>query len=401
MLWEFERKTLAFTNITQGSTYPFRRPFEPLCDYFYPGFLPSAARNPTSHITEVRRKMKSVYRWQRLALLLGLAATLVLSSVSASYAEQETTPLSGMDKAFGSLSDTIALCGCDDCCDCGTGCDCGSACGCCDSRLFGLFKRSEPCFDRFISPMTNPVFFEDPRTLTEARTIFLQHKVPQAAAGGDIQLIAVQLRAALTDRLSIVASKDGFASSSNDLIDDGWADVAAGLKYNLMADPQAQRILSTGFHYEMPVGTPRTLQGNGDGEFHIYMNGGMEILDYGHWISASGFRLPSDPDAESSMWYWSNHFDYEVRQGWYLLTELNWFNWIGAGTNTVVPGVEGGDLFNLGSVGVAGNDIVTNAVGLKYKPNRHNELGVAFEYPLTERKDVLDNRLTVDWILRY
>lgn len=249
--------------------------------------------------------------------------------------------------------------------------------------------------------MTNPVFFEDPRTLTEARAIYLHHRVPTAAGGGEIDLIAVQLRAALTERLSIVASKDGYATSSNALIDDGWADVAAGLKYNLIADRRAQRLLSAGFHYEMPVGTPRTLQGNGNGEFHFYLTGGMEFLDYGHWLSATGFRIPSDPGDESRMWYWSNHWDYEVADGWYLLSELNWFTWIGAGANPGLNGVEGGDLFNFGSTGVAGNDIVTNAVGVKFKRNRNRELGIAFEYPLTERKDVLENRLTVDLIVRY
>jgi hypothetical protein len=248
--------------------------------------------------------------------------------------------------------------------------------------------------------MTNPVFFEDPRTLTEARAFYLHHQVPTAAGDGEIDLLAVQLRAALTDRLSIVASKDGYATSSNPLIDDGWADLAMGLKYNLLADSQAQRLLSAGFHYELPVGTPRTLQGNGDGEFHLYLTGGMEILDYGHWISASGFRIPSDPGAESRMWYWSNHWDYEIADGWYLLTELNWFNWIGSGDGGL-PGVEGGDLFNLGSTGVTGNNIVTNAVGVKFKRSKHRELGIAFEYPLTDRKDVLENRLTVDWIFRY
>jgi hypothetical protein len=284
-----------------------------------------------------------------------------------------------------------------DCCD--PCCDCGSAC--CDEKLFGLFRRSDHCFDSFISPMTNPVFFEDPRTLTEARAIYLNHNVPAAAGGGDIQLMAVQLRAALTERLSLVASKDGYVISTNDLIDDGWVDVSAGLKYNLFTDPVAQRLLSAGFHYEMPVGTPKTLQGNGDGEFHAYLSGGAEIFEYGHWISGSGFRLPSDPSAESSMWYWSNHFDYEVADGWYALTEVNWFNWIGAGTNPALAGVEGGDLFNFGSVGVAGNDIVTQAVGLKYKRNNHRELGAAYESPLTDRKDVLDGRFTLDWIFRY
>ncbi len=284
-----------------------------------------------------------------------------------------------------------------------TSCDteeCGSICHS-DEKLLGLFRHSEPCFDKFISPMTNPVFFEDPRTLTEARLIYLNHNVPAAAGGGDIQLLAVQLRAALTERLSLVASKDGYAISTNALIDDGWADVAAGLKYNLFADAESQRLLSVGLSYELPVGSPRTLQGNGDGEFHLYTTGGAEVFDFGHWISALGVRQPVDNGAESSMMYWSNHFDYEVHDGWYALTEVNWFHWLEAGDNTALAGVEGGDLFNFGSTGVSGNDIVTQAVGLKYKRNRNRELGAAFEFPLTTRKDVIDSRLTVDWIFRY
>lgn len=269
------------------------------------------------------------------------------------------------------------------------------------NRLFGLFARSDRSFDKFISPMTNPVFFEDPRTLTEARAFFIQHRVPVAAGGGEIQLLAMQFRAALTDRLSIVAAKDGFITSSNALIDDGWADVSLGLKYNLFANPQTQQLLSAGFSYELPVGSPRALQGNGDGEFHLYLTGGRQLGRYGHWLSASGFRLPTNPADESRMWYWSNHFDYEVRDRWYVLTEFNWFNWIGSGQQTAVPGVEGGDLFNFGSVGVSGNNIITNAVGFKYKSSPHREFGIAFEYPLTNRRDVIKNRLTVDWIFRY
>jgi len=284
-------------------------------------------------------------------------------------------------------------------CDAGV-VSCGSACDG-DSKLLGLFVKSDPCYDSFISPMTNPVFFEDPRTLTEARVIFLRNKVPGAAGGGAVQLFAMQFRAALTDRLSIVAAKDGFIMSDNALINDGWADVSAGLKYNLYADPRAQRLLSTGFSYELPVGTPRALQGNGDGEFHVYLTGGTQIGDRGHWLSASGFRLPSDPAAESRMWYWSNHFDYEFRKGWYALTEMNWYSWIGSGQNAALAGVEGGDLFNFGSTGVSGNNIVTQAIGLKYKRDRHRELGIAFEFPLTDRRDVMENRLTVDWIFRY
>ncbi len=50
-----------------------------------------------------------------------------------------------------------------------------------------------------------------------------------------------------------------------------------------------------GFTFEMPVGTPKALQGNGDGEFNLFVTGGTQIMDNGHWISAAGIRLPSIP----------------------------------------------------------------------------------------------------------
>ena len=293
-------------------------------------------------------------------------------------------------------------CGCcDDCCGCGDGCcDCGS--GCCRGRLFGLFAPSQAGFDDFISPITNPVFFEDPRTLTEARFFYLRHEVPTAVGGGLVQLWALQLRAALTERLSIVAAKDGFATSSHPIIDDGWADLSVGLKYNLLVDRAAQRILSTGFAYELPTGEASLAQGNGDGEFQIYLTGGTQLFDFMHWISASGFRLPTDPGDGSRMWYWSNHWDAQLTKKWYVLSELNWYNWIGAGDDNLgLTGIEGLDLFNFGSAGVAGNDIVTNGYGVKCKPSRNCEIGLVYEFPLTDRRDIIENRMTFDVILRY
>lgn len=283
--------------------------------------------------------------------------------------------------------------------------DCVPCRGCCCSsqRTYGVAGcfQSTPCgFNRFISPMTNPVFFEDPRTLTEARLIFLNHKVPIAAGGGDIQLYALQIRAAITDRLSLIATKDGYAVSSNPLIRDGWADIALGLKYQLLADACDQQLLSAGVVYELPTGSLRTLQGNGDGEYHLFVTGGTQLCCRAHWLSATGFRLPSAPLEESRSWYWSNHFDYEVCQGWYALAEFNWYHWISSGGGGVA-GVEGGDLFNFGSTGVAGNDIVTGAFGVKFKPSPMSEIGAAWELPLTDRRDVIENRLTVDVIRRF
>lgn len=266
--------------------------------------------------------------------------------------------------------------------------------------LGGIIKPSDHCFDDFISPMTNPTHFEDPRNLTEARFIYLRHKVPQAAAGGEINLFALQLRAAITDRLSVIVTKDGYISSTNPLVDDGWADVAAGLKYNLLRDPAGQGLLSIGGTYELSNGSTRSLQGNGDGVFNFFLSGAQKLTDRANYIGAFGVRLPRDTVAETSMMFWSHHVDRRVTERLYLLAEANWFHWLDSGAGGI-PGVEGGDIFNFGSTNVTGNDIVTTAVGAKFKPSRHQELGVAIEFPVTDRQDALDNRLTFDWIIRY
>jgi hypothetical protein len=266
----------------------------------------------------------------------------------------------------------------------------------------GLIGPSDHGFDNFISPMTNPVFFEDPRTLTEARFIFLNHHVPDALGGGDVQVYALQLRAALTEDLSLIATKDGFIVSDNPLINDGWADIALGLKYNLYKDVQNQEILSAGFTFELPTGSSQALQGNGDGEFNLFLSGGLELFPEWHYLTASGFRLPTNRAEESSVWYWSNHLDRQLGQsGFYLFGETNWYHWMGSGRAFTLAPVEGIDLFNLGAVGVSGNDIVTGALGVKYKPSAAMELGLAWELPLTDRRDVLHDRITFDCVLRY
>ncbi len=63
--------------------------------------------------------------------------------------------------------------------------------------------------------------------------------------------------------------------------------------------------------------------------------------------------------------------------------------------------VEGIDIINLGSQGVAGHHIVTAAFGGKYKPSGNTEIGIAWEVPVSARRDIMQDRLTIDWILRY
>lgn len=297
------------------------------------------------------------------------------------------------------------------CCASDAGCGC-SAGSCCDSSLLDLLHPSDHCFDDFISPMINFVFFEDPRTVTELRPIFVNHWVPSTIgnnvpAGGSVQLYAAQFRIALTERLSVIATKDGFIVDNTNgaldgLLDDGWADVSAGLKYNLLRDPCNGTIVSTGFTYELPVGSSDALQAQGDGEFHLFLTGGQRLWDgNAHVLSSVGYRLPVDSSLQSSAIHWSNHFDVRMTDTVYLFTELAWWHWTDDASQGSALGVAGQDLFNLRVNDVAGNNLVTQNVGMRYKPNRHLETGIAYEFPLTGFQDVIDSRLTVDMIFRY
>ncbi|MEM9588736.1 MAG: hypothetical protein AAGA03_15750 [Planctomycetota bacterium] len=309
---------------------------------------------------------------------------------------------------------------CDTCCD--SGCD-ALGCGSCgsDSRFGSITEKldqiswinpSDRCFDDFISPMINFVFFEDPRTVTEVRPIYVNHWVPNTIgnaipAGGSIQLYAMQFRIALTERLSLIAVKDGFIVDQTEgaldtLLDDGWADVTAGLKYNLLRDPKSGTLLSAGFTYELPIGSTSALQDVGDGEFHLFATGGQRFCGgNAHWLSSFGYRLPVDRAVQNSAVHWSNHFDVKLTDRTYFVTEVAWWHWTDDGDTGAALGVAGQDLFNLAVTDVDGNDLVTQNVGLKFKPTRAVEAGIAYEFPLTDFQDVIEGRLQLDMILRY
>ncbi len=249
--------------------------------------------------------------------------------------------------------------------------------------------------------MTNPVYFEDPRNVSELRFIFLNHITPPALGADSVRLLAMQFRIKLTERLSVIATKDGFIMSDSPLLNDGWADVNAGLKYLLYSDVESQTLLSAGLTYTLPTGSPRALQARGNGEFHAFLTGGTQLVDNYHLISGSGFILPSNAAIQNKMFYWSNHVDRMfLFDGLYAFGECNYYNYLSSARGFNAP-VEGGDLFNLGSTGVAGHDLVTGAFGFKYKWNCWNELGLAWEVPLTARRGLLDNRLTADYIIRW
>lgn len=346
-----------------------------------------------------------------------LALAGIGSHLTAAEARISTTGDTSSQYELTSSDDSVSLASfssayspvCDDSCD-SFGCN-SNGCdgyftkslskGCNGLLGYGIIKPSDRCFDDFISPMTNPVFFEDPRTLTELRLIFISHELPNSIGGHSIQAYAPQIRLALTDRLSFIMTKGSVINTQSPVVESGFLDMAFGLKYNLYRDTVAGRLLTVGTTFEAPSGSRKSFQGNGDGEFNFFATGGTRIGQRAHWLSAGNFRQPVDQQAENRVWQWSNHFDYRVTQRpIYAFTEFNWFNFASNGSAFPIP-LEGVDIFNFGASGIAGNDVVTQAVGTKFKPRSNIESGIAYEFPLTQTRGIFQERLTVDFIIRY
>lgn len=109
-------------------------------------------------------------------------------------------------------------------------------------------------------------------------------------------------------------------------------------------------------------------------------------------LSHRGLREPADVNFENRVHHWSNHWDRQLEERpLYPFTELNWYNYGSSGTAFPLP-FEGGDLFNLGSIGITGNDLVTHAIEWKAKSKSNIETGVAWEHPMTKRDGLLDFR---------
>jgi hypothetical protein len=268
-----------------------------------------------------------------------------------------------------------------------------------------LFE-SDRAFCSFIGPISNPVLAKDPRALTEARALFVGDWIPSdhPFGGGDFQVYGLQVRLAVTDRLSIIADKDGYATIHPGRGADrtGWLDIAIGLKYALIRDVENQFLLVGGFQYEPPTGESKVFQNQGDGLFTGFLTIGKGFCNGIHVIGNTGYQFPVDKSQNSSFIYNQVHLDKQMF-GWiYPLVEANWFHYTEGGNHGFPPALgEGDGLINLGTSGVAGNDLVTIAVGVKAIVNKHLDVGVAYETPVSNRRDLLDNRILAEMIFRY
>lgn len=275
-------------------------------------------------------------------------------------------------------------------------------------------------------PISNPTLFDLALPRTNAHAIFIHQNMPgqvaiaggdKALLGGDFQLYALQLEYAVNERLAIVATKDGYVDFNPDATlskEEGFANIAAGLKYAFIYQPENAFALSGTATIEVPTGSEDITQGNGDGAVNLILTG-LKMQDAWQFAGAAGLHVPFDGDAESLTSFVSTHISYEVCSLFVPLIELNWYHVINEGDGgkrydaqlggdvPSVIGFEGGDLLNWGAANAGDNaDIVTLAVGFRSHLTENIDFGVAYEIPLTDKEEnLMEDRLTIDLIWNF
>lgn len=254
-----------------------------------------------------------------------------------------------------------------------------------------------------ITPVTNPVFFEDPVIRSEVRPIFMYHRIDGgfATGAGDVNLYALQLRYALTDRLAIIATKDGYIDINldNGAEYGGWGDVALGLKYALVDDRANEFILTPGFTFEIPMGNREVFQGNGSGELNVFVSAAKGFGKL-HLTGNTGVRVPFDSSEESTILHYSAMLDYRICSWFQPFVSVTGLTVLSEG-DAMGLDTEGYDLINFGSSNSGGETQVVIGGGFRSQLTSSLSFGIAYEKAVTEPQGLFDDRITADLCWRF
>ena len=272
--------------------------------------------------------------------------------------------------------------------------------------------------DDTISPVANPIFFEDPQVTSEVRPIYMYQWLPNTfhfnggsvPLGGQVQVTAMQLRYALTDRLGLIATKDGyieFQPKHTLKHGYGWGDLAAGLKYELVEDEVDQFIMTPGFTLTVPTGSTDVYQGHGSGVWNVFVSA-EKGFDKFHTTANVGFNIPDNFAQQTSQIHYSLQLDYYTCQYFIPFAMLNGYTILSDGNNqssqslSAVPlNTEGYDLINFGSADASGTTQMTIGGGARSRILKNLDVGFAYEAAVVHPVGILEARVTVDMIWRF
>ena len=309
-----------------------------------------------------------------------------------------------------------------------------------DGKSIPIEQAPAPDWREFmISPVSNPIFFEDPRIRTEVRLIYLYNRVSDDfglnvggtfvnLGGADIHAYGAQVRVALTPRLALIATNDvGIYFEPDRPIEGtafqrqtGYSDVDVGFKYALIDDAPHQFLLTPILTYAIPTGARRVFQGDNSGIFDVAVSA-EKGFDRFHLIGNAGIRVPVDNDRNSTEFHYSLHADYFVSRYFIPLVEFNGWTVVdspsgqkgplgnqldralGLPEGTVNTGLntEGADLINFGASNLEGETQAAIGVGFRSKLHKNVDFGFIYEHAVTSPEGAFEQRVTTDLIFHF
>jgi hypothetical protein len=277
----------------------------------------------------------------------------------------------------------------------------------------GKCLESDHCFEYFASPVSNPFYSEDPRSLTEARPIFIYQRIPGSNPlykGGNTEFFGSQFRVAITDQWSFVMNKLGGVSvnpSDNSVVgsNTGFAEIWLGPKWTFLRNTETGTVAAAGVTFQIPSGPPSVIQDTGTLSIAPYVSAAQNFgcTNYGSFnaMGTIGYTFSTN-NQRSDYLFSSAHLDFDVgnQHRLYPLVEMNWFHYGSSGAARPLD-FEGADLFNFGSTNVSGRNNLSIATGVRYKFSECVQTGIVAEFPLVGTRDMNTFRLGVDFIFRY
>jgi hypothetical protein len=274
----------------------------------------------------------------------------------------------------------------------------------------GMFQ-SDHAFDGFISPVTSPFLFEDPRALTEVRPIFIYQSIPNRNfifQGGSAEFIGAQARLAITDRWSFVMNKLGWfgVQPNNPFLSNEsvFADIDLGPKWTFLRNDCSGTLGALGLTFQIPTGTTRFNQNHGSLALIPYLSMGQNFwrTSYGSMNFLGSLAYSFSTENNNRDYLSTNlHLDYDVANlhKFYPLMELNWLHYPQQGSINFVNVQD--NSINFGSFSMNGHDVVDLSFGARYKFSECFQVGSAIGFPVSGGQRLNDFRITVDMIFRY
>lgn len=271
-----------------------------------------------------------------------------------------------------------------------------------DFVLFGeadAEAAAVPAEQQFVHPVTAPYHHENSFVTSDVRPVYIYHDFPSSTLGGDAHVIAAQVRLALTDRIQFVAYKDGYTFFNDGVVnDEGFMDIAAGVKWNFYRDLENQFHMAAGIGYELGLGDSAILQDDDELRLWFSADKGFGKLHVGGTFNYFMPAGTADAFGSAERISWHVHADYYLTEKISPIIEFNGYHTIDA-SNAPLVGFTGVDVANLG--GGEQQDTITMGLGAAFRIDADWAIRAAYELPLTNDLDLFGDRVTLSAVYSF